>query len=84
MLTCNFDSRGKTPLYVVLYRSIKNDILLGRLTAHEKLPSKRNLAQHLMISVVTVENTYAQLVLEGYIYTREKKGYLDRKSVVWG
>jgi GntR family transcriptional regulator/MocR family aminotransferase len=28
-----------------------------------------------MISVVTVENTYAQLVLEGYVYTKEKSGY---------
>lgn len=75
MLTCNFDNRGKTPLYVVLYRSIKNDILQGHLKAHEKLPSKRNLAQHLMISVVTVENAYEQLVLEGYVHTQEKSGY---------
>lgn len=75
MLTCNFENRGKTPLYVVLYRSIKSDILQGHLKAHEKLPSKRNLAQHLMISVVTVENAYEQLVLEGYVHTQEKSGY---------
>ena len=62
-------------MYVVLYRSIKDDILQGHLKANEKLPSKRNLAQHLMISVVTVENTYAQLVLEGYVCTKEKTGY---------
>jgi GntR family transcriptional regulator/MocR family aminotransferase len=62
-------------LYVVLYRSIKDDILQGHLKANEKLPSKRKIAQHLMISVVTVENTYAQLVLEGYVYTKEKNGY---------
>ena len=62
-------------MYVVLYRSIKSDILQGHLRANEKLPSKRNLAQHLMISVVTVKNAYEQLVLEGYVYTREKSGY---------
>lgn len=75
MLTCNFENRGKAPLYSVLYRSIREDILKGKLKPDEKLPSKRSLAQHLKISVVTVENAYAQLVLEGYVYSKEKKGY---------
>ncbi|NCC15445.1 MAG: PLP-dependent aminotransferase family protein [Clostridia bacterium] len=73
MLTYNFDSR--LPLYDSLYKNIKADILQGKLKANQKLPSKRNLAQHLKISVVTVENAYAQLILEGYIYALEKKGY---------
>jgi len=59
-------------LYVVLYRSLKDEISQGHLKANQKLTSKRNLAQHLMISVVTVENAYSQLVLEGYVYTKEK------------
>jgi DNA-binding transcriptional regulator YhcF (GntR family) len=33
----------------------------GRLKPHEKMPSKRKLAAHLKISVVTVEGAYAQL-----------------------
>jgi len=62
-------------LYVVLYRSLKDEISQGHLKANQKLTSKRNLAQHLMISVITVENAYSQLVLEGYVYTKEKSGY---------
>ena len=62
-------------LYDYLYRCIKNDILSGRIPVGEKLPSKRSLAKHLDVSVITVENAYAQLLLEGYITSFEKKGY---------
>lgn len=75
MLTYNMDNRQELPLYDYLYRCIKNDILSGRIGVGEKLPSKRSLAKHLNISVITVENAYAQLLLEGYITSREKKGY---------
>lgn len=73
MLTYRFDSN--LPLYDSLYKNIKADILQGKIKGNQKLPSKRNLAQHLKISVVTVENAYNQLILEGYIYSVEKKGY---------
>lgn len=75
MLTYSFENKGDAPLYVYLYNCIKDDILSGKLKPNEKLPSKRNLAQHLKISIITVENSYAQLILEGYIYSVEKKGY---------
>lgn len=75
MLTYNMDNRQELPLYDYLYRCIKNDILSGRIDIGEKLPSKRSLAKHLNISVITVENAYAQLLLEGYITSCEKKGY---------
>ncbi len=75
MLTYNMDNRQELPLYDYLYRCIKNDILSGRIGIGEKLPSKRSLAKHLNISVITVENAYAQLLLEGYITSCEKKGY---------
>lgn len=75
MLTYDLNSRGKTPLYEYLYARIKADINSGILKTDYKLPSKRSLAQHLKISVITVENAYAQLALEGYIYSQEKRGY---------
>lgn len=79
MLTYNLDNRGESPLYVYLYNCIKEDILCGNLKPSDKLPSKRNLAQHLKISVSTVENSYTQLILEGYIYAVEKRGYFVNK-----
>ncbi|HOO27225.1 MAG TPA: PLP-dependent aminotransferase family protein, partial [Lachnospiraceae bacterium] len=38
-------------------------------------PSKRSFAKNLDISVITVENAYAQLIAEGYIYSIPKKGF---------
>ena len=75
MLTYTFEKHSGVSLYEQLYRHIKEDILTGRLTAGEKLPSKRTLSGHLEVSVITVKNAYEQLIAEGYIYSVEKKGY---------
>ena len=55
MLTPILDSGGESPLYEQLYRQLRGEIESGRLAAGEKLPSKRSLAAHLRVSVVTVE-----------------------------
>lgn len=75
MLTYNIEERGNKKLYEYLYLCIKHDILDGKIRNGEKLPSKRTLARNLGVSVITVENAYAQLLLEGYIISEEKKGY---------
>jgi len=75
MLTYDLAMRGDQPIYVFIYQQIKADILKGLIRTGTKLPSKRVLADHLKISLITVENAYAQLVLEGYVETVEKKGY---------
>lgn len=69
------DNHGKIPLYEQLYRAIKIDITNGTLKANDKLPSKRSLAKHLGISIVTVETGYQQLKAEGYIYSQTKKAF---------
>lgn len=83
MITYSFVDIGSDSLYIHLYKCIKNDILQGVLHAGEKLPSKRNLAKNLNISIITVENAYAQLVAEGYVYSIPKKGFFvtDIKSL---
>ena len=75
MLTYHLENRGKLARYDYLYRCIKEDILTGQLKEGEKLPSKRALAAHLGVAVVTVENAYGQLLAEGYLLSREKRGY---------
>ncbi|MFR0838569.1 MAG: GntR family transcriptional regulator [Neglectibacter timonensis] len=75
MLTYALDRRGELPLYEFLCRRIREDIREGRLRAGEKMPSKRGLAEHLGVSVATVENAYAQLLLEGYLRAEERRGY---------
>ncbi len=75
MITISFENRGNCGLCEYLYNSIKNQIVQGALKSNEKLPSKRTLAQNLGVSVITVQNAYAQLISEGYIYSIEKKGF---------
>ncbi len=75
MLTYELKKAPGVPLYEALYRCIRADILSGKLPAGEKLPSKRALAAHLEISVITVEAAYSQLAAEGYLLSREKVGY---------
>ena len=64
MLTYTLKKTPGHPLYEQLYQSIRDDIAAGRLPAGSRLPSKRVLAAHLGVSVVTVESAYAQLVAE--------------------
>lgn len=75
MFTFALDNNTKTTLYKQLYDFIKDEIVAGKIKADEKLPSKRNLAKNLGISILTVETAYSQLAAEGFIYSLPKKGY---------
>ena len=75
MLTYKLHERGTKSKTTFLCEKIKEDIVRGRLSAGEKLPSKRKLAEHLGISVITVENAYAILEEEGYLSARERSGF---------
>ena len=79
MITYELDKSNSEPLYVQIYTRIKEDIEAGAIKADEKLPSKRNFAQNLGVSVITVENAYNQLAAEGYIRSVPQKGYFAEK-----
>ena len=75
MLTYTLENRKGLPLYESLYRHIRQDILDGVLREGDRLPSKRALAEHLRLSVITVESAYQQLEAEGYVYTLPRRGF---------
>lgn len=75
MLTYNFENTGSDSLYIYLYKCIKHDIEQGILITGEKLPSKRRFAKNIGVSIVTIENAYARLTAEGFIYSLPKKGF---------
>jgi GntR family transcriptional regulator / MocR family aminotransferase len=75
MRTYYIDSKKKTPMYEQLYLEIRNDIQNGALVANERMPSKRTLAEHLKVSLVTVESAYAQLTAEGYLRSQPRSGF---------
>lgn len=75
MITPILNPNDKKPLYEQLYLFIRASIEDGKLKTEERLPSKRKLAAHLRVSFITVENAYAQLLVEGYIRSQQRKGY---------
>ena len=75
MLDYNLEQRGESSLYEYVYQQIRDDIVAGRIAAGEHLPSKRAFASHLGISVITIENAYSQLLAEGYICSKPRRGY---------
>ena len=58
------NSNGQ-PIYEQITEQIKNKIISGELKAGELLPSIRNLAKDLGISVITVKNAYEELEKDG-------------------
>lgn len=75
MITIPLDPHCGTPMYRQIYEYIRQDILEAQLRAGEKLPSARSLAANLQVSRCTVDTAYEQLVAEGYVDAREKRGF---------
>lgn len=68
------DNKSGAPIYDQIYTQIKSQIISGELKQDEALPSIRNLAKDLRISVITTKRAYDELEKEGFIYTIAAKG----------
>lgn len=68
------DNKSGTPIYDQIYTQIKSQIISGDLQENEALPSIRNLAKDLRISVITTKRAYDELEREGFLYTIPGKG----------
>jgi len=67
-------SAAPGPLYQQIIDGLKRDISEGRLPAGTPLPSFRQLAEQLMVSLITVKRAYEELEREGIIYRRQGLG----------
>ncbi len=63
------------PVYLQLYRQIRDGIIAGNYPYNTKLPSKRSLAAETGVSTITVEHAYALLCDEGYVEAKERSGF---------
>lgn len=68
------DNRSGVPIYDQIYTQIKSQIISGELEEDAPLPSIRNLAKDLRISVITTKRAYEELERSGFIYTVAGKG----------
>ncbi len=62
------------PIYQQIVDQIRDQVLTGGLVAGEPLPSIRNLASALRVSVITTKRAYADLEALGFVETVPGKG----------
>lgn len=67
------------PIYEQIKEQIKASILSGELAENDPLPSIRQLARDLKVSVMTTTRAYGDLELEGFVHTMPKKGVYIKK-----
>ena len=67
------------PIYEQIKEQIKAAILTGELSENAPLPSLRQLARDLQVSLVTTTRVYSELELEGFVQTMPGKGVYVKK-----
>ncbi|WP_102274317.1 GntR family transcriptional regulator [Cytobacillus massiliigabonensis] len=67
-------NHSKEPIYEQIYAQIKKHILTNELQAGQSLPSMRQLAKDLDVSVITTKRAYEELEKNGFIFSVVGKG----------
>lgn len=70
----HLDYRDVRPIYAQIIDGFKEQISTGVLQPGDKLPSVRELASSLAINPNTIQRSYRQLEMEGWIVTVPGKG----------
>src|SRR5215469_12861487 len=64
----------KRPMYLQIMEQVKQRIAIGDWKEGQAIPSIRQLAVDLQVSVITVKRAYLELEREGVIITQHGKG----------
>lgn len=75
MIYINFDRSSSEPLYIQAFNRLADKINHGEILSGTKLPSQRQMAKQLNVSVNTITNAYNMLVQYGYVSSTERSGY---------
>ncbi len=73
-MTILLDNKSGQPIYEQIVAQLREQIYSGVLAEDEALPSIRDLARDLRISVITTKRAYEELAAGGLIYTLPGKG----------
>lgn len=71
--------QSEIPIYEQVKEQIKTSILSGEMAEGDALPSIRQLARDLKVSVMTTTRAYSDLEAEGFVQTMPKKGVYVKK-----
>lgn len=70
----SIERRSEVPIYVQVSNGITQLITSGRLTAGQKLPGSRTLAEQLSLHRKTINMAFDELLQQGYLVSIPKKG----------
>ena len=62
------------PIYLQIVNQIKGMIMSGEIAPGDALPSMRNLAMQMRVSLITTKRAYEELERDGFIETYTGKG----------
>lgn len=65
---------SNAPIYEQIIAQVKQQIIQGKLRGGDPLPSMRNLAAQLRISVITTKRAYEELERDGFIESYTGRG----------
>ncbi|MGL3150760.1 GntR family transcriptional regulator [Microbacterium sp. A82] len=65
-----------TPIYEQIRRQVRSSILSGEVQPGQTLPSLRQLAADLRVSVITVTRAYNDLAAEGLVHSEHGRGFV--------
>ena len=74
-ITLIIDPQASEPIFIQIYRYVKEQIEQGRFAPDTRMPSIRKTAEHLRINKNTIDSAYQLLLADGYIYSKPKSGY---------
>lgn len=74
LLTIIIKNSAGMPIYEQIKEQVKEDILNDEMNEGDMLPSIRQLARDLKVSVITTTRAYTELDHEGYIINVQGKG----------
>ncbi|MBO0962147.1 PLP-dependent aminotransferase family protein [Neobacillus sp. MM2021_6] len=64
-----------TPIYLTIYRHIRDAIRNGEITNGMRMPSIRSLQMQLNISKTPIETAFQMLIAEGYVMSKPRSGF---------
>ena len=78
-------NNSESPIYEQIKQQIKENVLKGYVSPGEHLPSMRELAKDLKVSLITTKRAYEDLEKDGFVTTIRGKGslYVKRSQNNW-
>lgn len=78
----SLDRLGPTPMFQQIKSILERAIVSGELSAHQRIPSERELSAALGVSRMTLRQALLEMTSDGILYTRSGKGtYVAERKI---